>query len=144
MRRIWIVVAAIASVAMSLSMGQAQDHRKHLVDEGEPGISIWEAPLGTALELTLRRDGEIYCQRAGIVPDAPNAGGARVFTACRIADADFGGPHTWEVEVIVHGTDGTSQSSGRVQMEVDEVPGGCFPSVTLGAPSAIIIQGSCG
>ncbi len=136
----WVGSVAIAVVAGLSLAAAAQDI---LVDEGEPGVTIWNAPAGAEIELTLRRDGEVYCERAGVVSGEPNAAGAQVFTLCRIADADFGGTHTWEVQVEMHGQGGTI-SSGRIQMEVDEVPGGCFPSVTLGQPATIIVQRVCG
>ena len=133
-------------MALAIGLGPAATGavaQTYLTDEGEPGVAIWHAPAGAEIELTLRRDGDVYCTRSGIVPDEPNAAGADVFTLCRIADADFGGTHTWEVIVTMHGQGG-SVSSGRIQMQVDEVPGGCLPSVTLGAPATIIVQQACG
>ncbi len=132
-----VVVAVVAGLSLATA---AQDI---LVDEGEPGVTIWNAPAGAEIELTLRRDGEVYCERAGIVSGEPNAAGAQVFTLCRIDDADFGGTHMWVVEVEMRG-EGGSISSGRIGMEVEEVLGGCFPSVTLGTPATIIVQQVCG
>ena len=136
----------IACLLMAMGLGTAAGGalaQTYLTDEGEPGIAIWNAPPGTEIAVTLKRDGEVYCTRSGIVPEEPNAAGGDVFTLCRIADADFGGLHTWEVVVTMHGQGG-SISSGRIQMQVDEVPGGCFPSVRLGAPATIIVQQACG
>ena len=133
----------IGSAAIAAGFGLAAAAQDYLVDEGGPGVTIWNAPAGAEIELTLRRDGEVYCQRAGVVSGEPNAAGAQVFTLCRIDDADFGGTHTWEVQVEMQGQSG-GISSGRIQMEVDEVPGGCFPSVTLGQPATIIVQEVCG